>query len=246
MRFIPIPAIDILGGSCVRLEQGDYLSSTKYRDDPAEVATEFAAACSRIHVVDLDGAKTGKTVNAKAIGMLVSAARRQREDVQVQVGGGLRTIDDIEATLDLGVAYVVLGTAAVRDPGFLRDACEAAPGKVLLGLDARDGRIAVSGWTEDTGLDLSEFARSASSTGIAGIIHTDIRRDGMMTGANVEATARLADETDCPVFASGGVSSREDLSAMRETSIAGAIVGKALYTGKVRIEDLAMPIEASS
>lgn len=239
MKFLNIPSIDIFQGACVRLDQGSYDHATIYRDDPAETAAEFAEVCDRLHVVDLDGAMAGKPSNVEAIDKLIDRAKKANGKVEVQVGGGLRTADDIKATVERGASYVVVGTAAIRNKEFLDKACAAAPGKVLISLDAREGKLAISGWTEDTEIGVTEFAKDVASKDLAGIIHTDIHRDGMLSGANVEATAELAGLIDLPVFASGGVSSMDDIARMRETKIAGALIGKALYTDKITIRDLA-------
>ena len=240
MSFMAIPAIDILGGKCVRLERGDFDKATTYSEDPSQVAASLAGAgASRIHVVDLDGAKQGRRANRNAIAKVIQAAVAASPSVSVQVGGGLRTVGDIEGTLDCGASHVVVGTAAVSDMGFLRSACDAAPGSVYVGIDARGGMVSVSGWTEDSGVDAGELAAKVADQGVAGIILTDIDRDGVMSGPNAEATAALADTSPCPVFASGGVRSMDDLVALSETKVAGAIVGKALYSGAVTAQDLA-------
>lgn len=239
MSFTPIPSIDILNGSCVRLQQGDYNHATIYREDPVEVAVEFAEVCERIHVVDLDGAMKGSPQHLQIMERIVKETGKVRDGAKIQVGGGLRTIEDIKATLDIGVAMVVLGTAAIRDPDFLSRACKEFPGKVLLSLDARNNKLAVSGWTEDTDMDAVEFAGKVSALGVAGIIYTDINRDGTLDGANIEATASLAEKVDCPVYASGGISSSQDLRDMGKTGISGAIIGKAIYTDRIQIKDLA-------
>jgi phosphoribosylformimino-5-aminoimidazole carboxamide ribotide isomerase len=231
--FEVIPAIDVLGGRCVRLAQGDYARVTVYRDDPAEQAAEFAAhPIRRLHVVDLDGAREGRPRNADAIRRVVARAGK----IPVQMGGGIRSLEAIEAALALGVDRVVLGTAALRDPALLASACRLHPGRIAVGIDARDGRVAIEGWLETTGTPALEVAQRARDAGAAAIIYTDIARDGMLSGPNLEAAAELAAAVALPVIASGGIGSEDDLAraaALASRGLAGAIVGKALYTGAV-------------
>ncbi|MEM7410128.1 MAG: 1-(5-phosphoribosyl)-5-[(5-phosphoribosylamino)methylideneamino]imidazole-4-carboxamide isomerase [Myxococcota bacterium] len=244
--FEVIPAIDLLGGECVRLAQGRYDAATVYEADPARAAARFAEQrIRRLHVVDLDGARDGKPTNRAAIAAIVGAVG----DIPVQLGGGLRNLESVVAALDTGVQRVVLGTAALRDPDLVREAAKRFPGQIVVGLDAKDGRVSVEGWLETGEALVADVARRFEDAGVAAIVHTDIARDGMLTGPNLEATAALADAIEIPVIVSGGVSSVEDLeAAARESArgIAGAIVGRALYTGDVdlatalaRVEDVA-------
>ena len=229
--FEVIPAIDVLGGRCVRLAQGDYGQATVYREDPAEQARAFAAQpIPRLHVVDLDGAREGRPCNGEAIARIVACAGR----VPVQLGGGIRNLEAVEAALALGVDRVILGTAALRDPELLALACRRHPGRVAVGIDAREGRVAVEGWLETTATRALELARRAEQAGAAAIVYTDIARDGMLAGPNLEATAELARALRVPVIASGGIGSEADLErAAACEDISGAIVGRALYTGAV-------------
>ena len=241
--FELIPAIDLLGGRCVRLAQGRYDEATLYGDDPAEVAARFCAhALRRLHVVDLDGAKAGRPVNRGAIAAIVAAAK----GVPVQLGGGLRTAAAIEESLALGVQRVILGTAALRAPDLVRDCAQRFPGRIAVGIDARDGRVAAEGWTEASDVDVGELARRFEDAGVAAIVHTDIVRDGMLQGPNLEASAALAALVSIPVIVSGGVASLEDIRRtvlLAARGVAGVIVGRALYTGAV---DLAAALEAVS
>lgn len=241
--FELIPAIDLLGGRCVRLAQGRYDEATLYGDDPAEVAARFCAhALRRLHVVDLDGAKAGRPVNRGAIAAIVAAAK----GVPVQLGGGLRTAAAIEESLALGVQRVILGTAALRAPDLVRDCARRFPERIAVGIDARDGRVAAEGWTEASDVDVGELARRFEDAGVAAIVHTDIVRDGMLQGPNLEASAALAALVSIPVIVSGGVASLEDIRRtvlLAARGVAGVIVGRALYTGAV---DLAAALEAVS
>lgn len=237
--FELIPAIDLLGGRCVRLAQGRYDAATVYGDDPGEMAARFCGhALRRLHVVDLDGAKAGRPVNRSAIVAIVAAAK----GVPVQLGGGLRTEAAVEESLGLGVERVILGTAALRDPGLVRDCARRFPGRVAVGIDARDGRVAAEGWTEGSDVDAVDLARRFEDAGVAAIIHTDIARDGMLLGPNLEASAGLAAAVSIPVIVSGGVSSLDDVRRAVPL-VAGAIVGRALYTGAL---DLAAALEVAS
>jgi phosphoribosylformimino-5-aminoimidazole carboxamide ribotide isomerase len=236
--FELIPAIDLLGGRCVRLAQGDYARATVYREDPAEQARAFAAhPIPRLHVVDLDGAREGKPRNGDAISRIVASAGR----VPVQLGGGIRSLEAVEAALGLGVDRVILGTAALRDPELLVRACRRYPARVAVGIDARDGRVAIEGWRETTATSVLDLARRVEQAGAAAIVYTDIARDGMLGGPNLAATAELAQALRLPVIASGGIGSEADLErAAACEGLAGAIVGRALYTGAV---DLARALE---
>jgi phosphoribosylformimino-5-aminoimidazole carboxamide ribotide isomerase len=231
--FELIPAIDLLGGQCVRLSQGRYDRVTVYHDDPSRIAAEFAAhPLRRLHVVDLDGARAGRPCNREAVGAILQEMR----GIPVELGGGIRTLESVEAWLDLGVDRAILGTAALRDPDLVREAAARFPGRIGVGIDARDGRVAVEGWLETSEVDAVEVAKRFQDVGVAAIIHTDIARDGMQTGPNFDATVRLAAAVEIPVIASGGVGSEEDVRAAAryaEQGIAGLIVGRALYTGAV-------------
>jgi len=241
--FELIPAIDLLGGRCVRLAQGRYEEATLYGDDPAEVAARFCThALRRLHVVDLDGAKAGRPMNRGAIAAIVAAAK----GVPVQLGGGLRTAAAVEESLALGVQRVIFGTAALRAPDLVRECAQRFPGRIAVGIDARDGRVAAEGWTEASDVDAGELARRFEDAGVAAIVHTDIVRDGMLQGPNLEASAALAAMVSIPVIVSGGVSSLEDIRrtvSLATRGVAGVIVGRALYTGAV---DLGAALEAVS
>lgn len=240
--FLPIPAIDILAGTCVRLEQGDYARVTAYATDPVAQVLQFAAAgARRLHIVDLDGAREGKPVNHQTIAAMATAIAREFPDALLQVGGGLRSMATVEQALAAGASMVIVGTAAINEPTFLREACAEFAGKILLGLDTRDGKLAIRGWQETTDLAATEFAQLAVKLGIAGIIHTDITRDGLLAGPNQQATTTLAQQVDCPVYASGGVACLSDLEAMHDSGIAGAIIGKAIYVGKIDVAELFGP-----
>ncbi len=228
--MILYPAIDLKGGACVRLLRGDMNQATVFNDDPAAQARSFAAAgCRWLHVVDLDGAFAGGAVNAAAVHDIVAAT-----ELSVQLGGGIRDLAAIEGWLATGVTRVILGTAAVKDPDLVRQACRQFPHRVAVGIDARDGLVAVEGWAETSALRADELADRFVDAGVAAIIYTDIDRDGTLGGANVEATAALARHTPIPVIASGGIGSLDDLRRLRETGgIAGAISGRALYDGRI-------------
>ena len=231
--FELIPAIDLLGGRCVRLSQGRYDAATVYEDDPALAAARFVAhAIPRLHVVDLDGAKAGRPSNAEAVRRIVEAAG----GVPVQLGGGIRSLDAVQQALELGVDRVVLGTVALRDPPLVHEAARRHPGRIVVGIDAKGGRVAVEGWLETSETSAAELAARFEQAGVAALVHTDISRDGMLTGPNLEATAEVAEAVSVPVIVSGGVASEEDVAraaSYAERGIAGAIVGRALYTGAV-------------
>jgi phosphoribosylformimino-5-aminoimidazole carboxamide ribotide isomerase len=233
MSFQLIPAIDLLEGSAVRLAQGRYEEATVYDADPAAVAARFAAhAIGRLHVVDLDGAKAGRPLNTSAVRAIVGAAR----GIPVQLGGGIRDLQGVEDALATGVERVVLGTVALRDPALVREAARRLPGRIVVGIDARDGRVAVEGWLEVSEAGAAEVAQRFEDAGVAAIVYTDIARDGMLRGPNLQATAELADAISIPVILSGGVASEDDLvqaAAEAARGVAGAIVGRALYTGDV-------------
>lgn len=238
-----IPSIDIKDGKCVRLRQGRMDEVTVFDDDPRDAARRWVdAGARRLHLVDLDGAVEGAPRNGEVIRALVS----EFPDIDVQVGGGIRDDDTIEGYLATGARYVILGTRAVTTPGFVADACVEFPGHIIVGLDARDGRLAVDGWSRLTRFQVDDFARRAEDCGVEAIIHTDIGRDGMLEGVNVEATERLARDVNVPVFASGGVRDLEDIRAIcaaADAGVAGAIVGRALYEGTL---DFAAAAELAS
>lgn len=235
MRMQIIPAIDLREGRIVRLIQGDPSRETRYSQDPAAVAQEWERrGAPRLHLVDLDGALEGSPANQRALGAILRAIR-----IPAEVGGGLRSLEKVKAVLDLGAAVAVLGTAAIRDPGFLNAACTAFPGRVALGLDARGGMLAVSGWTEATTVRAVALAEQVSDLPLAAIIYTDIQRDGMLGGPDLEGLLAVATATGHPVIASGGICSPEDiraLKALKPHGIAGAIIGKALYDGRLTLE----------
>jgi len=227
-----IPAIDLKDGRCVRLKQGDLQRETIFSEEPEKVARHWLEmGAERIHLVDLNGAVAGKPQNAAAVRAIVDAVG---SEVPVQLGGGIRSLETIERYLDSGVSYVIIGTAAVKSPGFLHDACNAFPGQVIVGLDARDGKVATDGWSKLTRHEVVDLARKFEGYGIEGIIYTDIGRDGMMTGVNIEATVKLAQAVDVPVFASGGVNNLDDIDkllAVESEGVEGVILGRSLYEG---------------
>ena len=228
-----IPAIDIKDGKCVRLRQGDMSQDTVYGDDPVAVARRWAAAgARRLHLVDLNGATDGRPVNAEIIHAIVEAC----PDVPVQVGGGIRDEDTIQRYLDAGVSYVILGTKAVTAPHFVADVCLEFPGHIIVGLDVRDGKVAIDGWSKLSRHDVIDLAQHFESDGVEAIVFTDIGRDGMMSGLNIEATVAFAQELTIPVIASGGVTNLDDiraLCAVTDEGIAGAITGRAIYEGSL-------------
>jgi phosphoribosylformimino-5-aminoimidazole carboxamide ribotide isomerase len=228
-----IPAIDLKDGKCVRLRQGRMGDETVFSDDPLAVAERWVAAgARRLHLVDLDGALAGFPVNADLIGRIAES----HPGIEVQVGGGLRSFEVIQTYLDVGVDYVIIGTQAVRSPSFVDDACLEFPGRIIVGLDAREGRVATDGWESVSDIAASDLARRFEDAGVDSIVFTDIGRDGMMRGSNVEATAALARAIDIPVIASGGVTDLDDvreLCSVADAGISGAIVGRALYEGRI-------------
>ena len=226
--MILFPAIDLKDGQCVRLLRGEMSAATVFGDDPAAQARAFAdAGCAWLHLVDLNGAFAGRPVNGVAVEAILEAI-----DVPVQLGGGIRDLATIEGWLGRGVARVILGTVAVEDPGLVRQAAAAFPGRIAVGIDARGGRVATRGWAEKTEVEATDLARRFEDVGIAAIVYTDIERDGAMGGPNIATTAALARAVSVPVIASGGVSSLADLLALRDTGVvAGAISGRALYDG---------------
>ncbi len=227
-----IPAIDLQDGHCVRLRQGDLGDSTVFSDDPGAMAQQWLdQGARRLHLVDLNGAVAGKPKNLGAIKAIVDAVDNE---IPIQLGGGIRDLDTIEQYLDNGISYVIIGTAAVKNPGFLRDACSAFSGHIIVGLDARDGKVATDGWSKLSRHDVLDLARKFEDYGCEAIIYTDIARDGMLSGVNVDATVRLAQHVNIPVIASGGVTNLDDiraLCAVASEGIQGAILGRSLYEG---------------
>ncbi|MAM24146.1 MAG: 1-(5-phosphoribosyl)-5-[(5-phosphoribosylamino)methylideneamino]imidazole-4-carboxamide isomerase [Rhodobacteraceae bacterium] len=238
--MILYPAIDLKDGKAVRLIHGEMDSATVFNDDPAAQARSFVeAGCEWLHLVDLNGAFAGRPVNAAPVEAILKAC-----NVPAQLGGGIRDMATIEAWIEKGLARVILGTVAIENPALVREAARAFPGKVAVGIDARAGKVATKGWAERTDVDATELAKSFADDGVAAIIYTDIDRDGAMGGPNVDATAALARAVSIPVIASGGVSSLDDLSALKQTGvIAGAISGRALYDGAI---DLAQALKLLS
>lgn len=231
-----IPAIDLLEGRCVRLFQGDYDQSQVYNENPVEVARQWEAeGATHLHLVDLDGAKAGKPENWEAIGAIAQAV-----NLPIQVGGGLRDADRVSALFDLGVQYAILGTAAVENPELVGQLSTQYPGRIIVGIDAREGKVATKGWLETSEVMAIDLARRMGEQGAAAIVYTDIKRDGTMKGPNLEALRELATAIDTPVIASGGVSSVSDLMSLLglvPAGVSGVIVGKALYTGDVKLKD---------
>jgi len=227
-----IPAIDLKDGKCVRLKQGDMADATTFGEDPAAMARRWLdAGARRLHLVDLNGAFAGKPVNEAAI---KSILKEVGDEIPVQLGGGIRDLDTIERYLDDGLSYIIIGTAAVKNPGFLRDACSAFGGHIIVGLDAKDGKVATDGWSKLTGHEVVDLAQKFEDYGVEGVIYTDIGRDGMLSGINIEATVKLAQSLTIPVIASGGLSNMADierLCAVESEGIDGVICGRAIYSG---------------
>ncbi len=236
MSFELIPAIDIAGGRCVRLRQGRYEDETVYADDPLAVAERWAGlGARRLHLVDLDGAKAGRPVHAALIETIA-----RKLPVPVQVGGGIRTLDDARRYLEAGVDRVILGSVAAKDPELVATIAAAFPGRVAVGIDARDGWVAVEGWTETSRIRAEDLAVRMRKAGVCCVIHTDIARDGMLTGPNVEAACRLAEQAQVPVIVSGGIATIEDVRAVwqaRKRGIVGAITGRAIYEGTLNLPE---------
>ncbi|MCP4494164.1 MAG: 1-(5-phosphoribosyl)-5-[(5-phosphoribosylamino)methylideneamino]imidazole-4-carboxamide isomerase [Gammaproteobacteria bacterium] len=234
--MILIPAIDLKQGQCVRLRQGRMEDSTVFSDDPVAMAGKWLSqGCRRLHMVDLDGAFEGKPVNADVI----EDISMTYPDLPIQIGGGIRTIETAEAYLAAGVSYVIIGTQAVKKPEFVTELCVEFPGKVIIGIDAKDGMVAVQGWAENSDHSAEHLAQSFEDQGVAAIVYTDISRDGMMQGVNVEATRRLAESISIPVIASGGVTDIDDikrLNKVKSSGIEGTIIGRALYERTISLE----------
>ncbi|WP_280541047.1 1-(5-phosphoribosyl)-5-[(5-phosphoribosylamino)methylideneamino]imidazole-4-carboxamide isomerase [Chromohalobacter sp. 11-W] len=235
--MLVIPAIDLKDGQCVRLKQGRMDDSTTYGDDPVAMAARWVeTGARRLHLVDLNGAFEGQPVNAEA----VTAIARAYPELPIQIGGGIRTAATIEAYLEAGVSYVIIGTQAVKDPAFVTEMCRRFPGRVIVGLDARDGYVATDGWAEVSTLKAVDLAKRFADDGVTSIVYTDIARDGMMQGVNIAATAELAREGGLPVIASGGVTHLGDIEELLEVEhegILGAITGRAIYEGKLDVAE---------
>ena len=235
--MILIPAIDLKDGQCVRLKQGDMDQSTVFGEDPSEMALKWVEqGARRLHLVDLNGAFAGKPQNYSAIKSILQAVG---DEIPVQLGGGIRDLDTIEKYVDGGMRYIIIGTAAVKSPGFLKDACSAFGGHIIVGLDAKDGKVATDGWGKLTGHEVIDLAKKFQDYGVESIIYTDIGRDGMLSGINVEATVKLAQALSIPVIASGGLAGMADiesLCALAGEGIEGVICGRAIYTGDLDFE----------
>jgi phosphoribosylformimino-5-aminoimidazole carboxamide ribotide isomerase len=229
MSLTLYPAIDLKGGNCVRLLHGEMEAATQYNDDPAAQARTFLdAGFEWLHIVDLDGAFAGKPANAEAVEAIIKAT-----DAKVQLGGGIRSMATVESWLGKGLSRVILGTAAVEDPNFVKEAARAFPGQIVVGIDARDGMVATEGWAETSGHTAVDIGKRFEDAGVAAIVYTDISRDGALTGVNVEGTAALAKELAIPVIASGGVASDADITALAPLPVEGVIIGRALYDGRL-------------
>lgn len=233
-----IPAIDLKDGHCVRLRQGVLDDVTVFSEDPAAMAEQWLdQGARRLHLVDLNGAFAGKPKNKAAIKAILDVVDGE---IPVQIGGGIRDLDTIETYLDLGIRYVIIGTAAVKTPGFLRDACNAFPGSIIVGLDAKDGRVATDGWSKVSKHDVLDLAKKFESYGCESIIYTDIGRDGMLNGVNIEATVRLAQHVNIPVIASGGVTDIKDIQALcavEDEGVEGVILGRSIYEGTLNFAE---------
>ncbi len=242
--MILFPAIDLKDGACVRLQQGDMARATVFNREPGEQAQAFQAqGFEYLHIVDLDGAFAGKPVNAGAVEKILRAIK-----IPVQLGGGVRDMNTVEGWLGKGISRVIIGTAAVRDPALVKEAAKKFPGRIAVGLDARDGKVAVEGWAATSELSALEIARRFEDAGVAAIIYTDISRDGMLKGLNLDATITLADAVSIPVIASGGLASLDDVKALlqpRTRKLAGAIAGRALYDGRLDAAEALKLIRAS-
>ena len=230
-----IPAIDLKDGQCVRLRQGLMDDSTVFSDDPVAMARRWVeAGCRRLHLVDLNGAFAGEPVN----GDVVTAIAAAYPELPIQIGGGIRNLETIEHYVLAGVSYVIIGTKAVKEPAFVAEACAAFPGRVIVGLDAKDGLVATDGWAEVSTVRATDLARQFESDGVAAIVYTDIARDGMMQGVNVEATVSMAQASSIPVIASGGITNLDDIKglvAVADQGICGAITGRAIYEGTLDV-----------
>ena len=237
------PAIDIKDKKCVRLIKGDFENKTEYETSPIDQAGKYKDhGFKNLHIVDLDGALTGKTVNLDIIKEIVS-----KYDLKIEIGGGIRSLDSIKQYIDAGVEKVILGSAAIKDKNFLKEACEKFPNKIALGLDAKDGYLSVSGWKENSNKLTLEYLKEVKDYGVSRLIYTDINRDGMKQSPNFEETSKVADTSNCPVVISGGVSSIDDIKKAKElnnSNIEGIIVGKAIYDGDIKLNELVKELHA--
>ena len=236
------PAIDIKDKKCVRLVKGDFDKKTEYKMSPVDQASKYKDhGFKNLHIVDLDGALTGKMVNLDIIREIVS-----KFDIKIEVGGGIRTIDSVKKYNDVGVEKIILGSAAVKDKSFLKEACEKFPNKIALGLDARDGYLSVSGWKENSNQLTLDYLKDVNDYGVSRLIYTDINQDGMKQSPNFEETSKVAEVSNCPVIISGGVSSIDDIKKAKslKKNIEGIIVGKAIYDGDIKLEELVREIDA--
>ena len=250
-----IPAIDLKDGHCVRLKQGDMELATVFSKDPADMALHWLKqGARRLHLVDLNGAFAGKPKNEPAVKAILQVVRQYALDnniaaIPVQLGGGIRDLDTIERYLDDGISYIIVGTAAVKNPGFLHDACGAFPGHIIVGLDARDGKVATDGWSKMSGHEVIDLAKKFEAYGVESIVYTDIGRDGMMGGVNIEATVKLAQSIKIPVIASGGVHNLkdvEDLCAVQGEGIEAVICGRSIYEGTLDLSSAQLRADALS
>ncbi len=232
-----IPAIDLKDGQCVRLLQGRMEDATVFGSDPVEMATRWVeAGCRRLHLVDLNGAFEGTPIHAEA----VTSISKKYPDLPIQIGGGIRSLETIEAYIKAGVSWCIIGTAAVKNPGFVREACQAFPGHIIVGIDAKDGRVATEGWADVSDVLATDLARDFANDGVSAIVYTDISRDGMMQGVNVDATVEVAKAGGIPVIASGGVTNMTDIERLCDVAsqgILGAITGRAIYDGAIDVQE---------
>ena len=236
------PAIDIKDKKCVRLIKGDFDNKTEYKISPIDQASKYKDhGFQNLHIVDLDGALTGKTINLYIIQQIVT-----KYDLKIEIGGGIRSLDSIKQYIDAGVEKVILGSGAIKNKEFLKEACENFKSQIALGLDAKDGNLSVSGWKENLNVKTIDFLKEVNSYGASRIIYTDINRDGMKTGPNFDETLKIAELSNCPVVISGGVSSINDIKKAKELNnkIEGIIVGKAIYDGDIKLDELAKEISA--
>ena len=237
------PAIDIKDKKCVRLIKGDFEKKTEYKTSPLDQAKEYKnKGFKNLHIVDLDGALSGKTINLDVIKDIV-----KQSGLTIEIGGGIRTLESIKEYIDIGVEKVILGSAAIKDKNFLKDACDKFKDKIALGLDAKDGNLSVSGWKENLKIQTLDFLKQINTFGVSRIIYTDINRDGMKVSPNFSETIKIAEQSNCPVVVSGGVSSMADIKKAKELksrNIEGIIVGKAIYDGDINLEELAKEIDA--
>jgi phosphoribosylformimino-5-aminoimidazole carboxamide ribotide isomerase len=237
-----LPAIDLRGGRCVRLKQGDYSRETVFGDDPLQIAERWVAqGCKMLHLVDLDGAKAGHPVNRDAVTRIVTKVK-----VPCQLGGGVRTDSDLEEVFSWGVQRVIIGTRALQEPDWLREVIERYPNRIVLGLDAREGKVATHGWLETSDSSAIAVAQQFEDTPLAGIVYTDISRDGMLNGPNVEALDEMARWVKIPVIASGGITTLKDITRLLEHDLAGAIIGRALYEGQLDLRDVLALVRSHS